>query len=75
MMVRSTYTDDPKAIEFNNIFWNTRNNHMYEKAVEFLADPEGRTYFIVVGAGHMQGDTGIITQLIKNGYNVERILN
>ncbi len=74
-MVKSTYTDDPKAVEFNTTFWNTRNNNMYERAKAFLADPENTTYFIVVGAGHMEGDTGIVTQLIENGYNVERILN
>jgi len=73
--VKASNSDDPKATEFNTIFWNTRNNHMYEKAKEFLADPEGRTYFIVVGAGHMEGDTGIVTQLARDGYDVERILH
>jgi len=74
-VVKAANSDDPKAIEFNTIFWNTRNDHMYEKAKEFLADPEGKTYFIVVGAGHMEGETGIVTQLVNDGYDVERIMH
>ena len=74
-MVKSTDSSTPEAVEFNTIFWNTRNNHMYEKTKEYLADPEKKVYFIVVGAGHMEGETGIVTQLTNNGYEVQRILN
>ncbi|HEX2945066.1 MAG TPA: TraB/GumN family protein [Clostridia bacterium] len=59
--------------EFNQIFWTSRNNNMYEKTKGYLADPEKKTYFIVVGAGHMEGKTGIVTQLKANGFKVEQI--
>ncbi|MGI6669736.1 MAG: TraB/GumN family protein [Acetivibrionales bacterium] len=65
---------DDRAKEFNHIFWTARNNNMFDKTMEFLSDPENKTYFIVVGAGHMGGDSGIITQLLKEpGIKVEQI--
>lgn len=59
--------------EFNQLFWTARNNNMYAKTRDYLADPARKTYFIVVGAGHMEGDTGIVTQLRENGIKVEQI--
>ena len=64
---------DAETKEFNHIFWNTRNNNMFDKTMEYLLDPANKTYFIVVGAGHMGGDSGIITQLKKSGVNVEQV--
>lgn len=64
---------DAETKEFNHIFWITRNNNMFDKTMEYLADPANDTYFIVVGAGHMGGDSGIITQLKESGINVEQV--
>jgi uncharacterized protein YbaP (TraB family) len=64
---------DAKTQEFNHIFWTARNNNMFAKTMEYLSDPANKTYFIVVGAGHMGGDSGIITQLKESGVNVEQV--
>ena len=59
--------------EFNNKMWEERDNNMTKKVKEYLNDSEN-TYFVVVGAGHMFGDTGIITQLEKEGiYKITQI--
>jgi len=59
--------------EFNNKMWEERDNNMTKKVKEYLNDSEN-TYFVVVGAGHMFGDTGIITQLEKEGiYEITQI--
>ncbi len=62
-----------EAKEYNEKLWTTRNDNMYQKTKTYLADPMKKTYFIVVGAGHMEGKNGIITQLEGNGYKVEQI--
>jgi uncharacterized protein YbaP (TraB family) len=58
--------------EFNEKLLTTRNDNMTKKVKEYLADPSKKTYFIVVGAGHMVGKNGIATQL-KDGYTIEQI--
>ena len=49
--------------EFNEKLFTSRNNNMAEKVKSYLADPENKTYMVVVGAGHMVGETGIVAQL------------
>lgn len=49
--------------EFNEKLFTSRNNNMAEKVKSYLADPEKKTYLVVVGAGHMVGETGIVAQL------------
>ncbi|WP_243467125.1 TraB/GumN family protein [Acetivibrio straminisolvens] len=58
--------------EFNEKMWTLRDNNMAEKVREYLADPENKTYFVVVGAGHMVGSSGIVAQL-EDEYKVEQI--
>lgn len=57
---------DESFQEFDKKMWEERDNNMTEKIKEYLVDSEN-TYFVVVGAGHMVGDTGIITQLEEEG--------
>lgn len=49
-----------------------RNAGMVEKIEGYLNSDDKQTYFIVVGALHMLGDDGIVTQLKKAGYTVEK---
>ncbi len=49
----------------------TRNNTMLAKIETYLKDKT--TYFLVVGAGHLVGEKGIIEQLIAKGYLVQQI--
>lgn len=47
----------------------TRNNEMSKKAEQYFQ--EGKNVFIVVGAAHIVGDTGMATQLANMGYDVK----
>lgn len=47
-----------------------RNANMVKKVKEYLNSDKKETYFVVVGALHMLGDDGIVTQLQKEGFNV-----
>ncbi|MDQ2085156.1 TraB/GumN family protein [Herbivorax sp. ANBcel31] len=65
--------DDEDLQEFNEKMWEERDNNMTEKIKEYLVDSQN-TYFVVVGAGHMIGDTGIITQLEAEGiYEITQV--
>jgi uncharacterized protein YbaP (TraB family) len=44
---------------------------MAEKIEEFLADDE--IYFVVVGAGHLVGENGLINLLKNQGYETEQL--
>lgn len=48
-----------------------RNRTMASKIEEFLKT--GQTYFVVVGAGHLIGDKGIIELLRRKGYRVQQL--
>ncbi|MCL1804974.1 MAG: TraB/GumN family protein [Clostridiales bacterium] len=66
--------EDPLDIEFNKIFLVDRNAGMAEKIHGFLSDEEDTAdYFVVVGAAHMLGKTGVVARLTDLGYKVERI--
>lgn len=64
--------NSPEAKEFNDKMWSQRNSNMSQKVKGYLADPDKKTYFVVVGAGHVNGTNGILTQL-KDGYKIEQI--
>lgn len=61
--------------EFNEKMWLTRNNNMSDKVYKMLKEDKEKDYLVVVGAGHMLNDTGIVKQLIDKGYKVEQVLN
>lgn len=71
-MVKDGNTQNEEEKEFNEKIWTARDSNMADKIREFLADPEGKTYFVVVGAGHMVGETGIVSQL-EDEYEIEQI--
>ena len=48
-----------------------RNKGMASKIEGYLKTKE--TYFVVVGAGHLVGDKGIIKMLKERGYSVEQL--
>ena len=48
-----------------------RNKNMASKIEDFLKTKE--TYFIIVGAGHLVGNRGIIELLRRSGYRVEQL--
>lgn len=48
-----------------------RNRHMASRIEDYLRTRE--TYFVIVGAGHLVGDRGIIEILKRKGYTVEQL--
>lgn len=59
--------EDP---EYYKALLSDRNIHMVKQIREYLNNDKKSTYFVVVGALHMLGDDGIVTQLQKEGFNV-----
>ncbi len=59
--------------EYVAAMWETRNNNMSTKVAQFLKEDSSNDYFVVVGAGHMLSETGIVQQLTNMGYTVEQI--
>jgi uncharacterized protein YbaP (TraB family) len=56
-----------------NQLLDQRNGPMADQIKTFLADDSVNDYFVVVGALHMVGETGIVAQLTEAGYTVERV--
>ena len=71
-ILKSTEAETEAMKEFNEKLWYSRDTNMAQKVRTYLADPEGKTYFVMVGAGHMVGENGVIDQL-DDDYKVEHI--
>lgn len=50
-----------------------RNTLMAERMVKFLRAEPQTTWFFAVGAGHLQGDKGILADLEKAGFKLTRV--
>ncbi len=48
-----------------------RNRNMVSKMEDFLRTKE--TYFVIIGAGHLVGNQGVIEKLREKGYAVEQL--
>ncbi|MBN1161752.1 MAG: TraB/GumN family protein [Dehalococcoidales bacterium] len=70
-IVFEALVEEPDMEPYYEIMYNQRNLHMVGKIVEFLADDE--VYFIVVGAGHLVGENGLVNLLQNMGYAVEQL--
>ena len=62
--------EHPELAPFYDRIYFARNAAMSERVQRFLAEP--RTRFVVVGAGHLVGDRGIVALLRARGCRVER---
>lgn len=71
-LMLDAFSENDAAVRslFDKLF-TVRNIEMTRQVEQFLAD--NREAFVVVGAGHMLGDSGMVAQLRKAGYQVERI--
>ncbi|GAA0375823.1 TraB/GumN family protein [Bacillus horti] len=58
--------------EYNRGMLIDRNIPMTDQIAEYLQSGDGNTYFVVVGAGHMLGEYGIVTLLEEKGFTVVR---
>ena len=63
--------EEPALAPYYEKMVDERNITMAEMIEEFLSDDE--TYFVVVGAGHLVGDNGLINILGERGYVTEQL--
>lgn len=66
--IRESYRDFPA---FGERLLGDRNRNWMPKIEKYLHS--GKTYFVVVGAGHMGGPEGLLALLKSRGYQVERL--
>lgn len=70
-LMNESLRDDPGSERIYRLFVTERNIAMAGRLEDLLA--QGGTYFVVVGAGHVVGEQGIIELLKASGYKVERL--
>lgn len=63
--------EEPGLSLYFEIAYEQRNKQMVSKIEGFLAGDE--VYFVVVGAGHMVGENGLINLLKNKGYVIEQL--
>lgn len=59
--------------ELNVKLFTERDPNMIRYAADYLSQGTGNTGILVVGAGHMIGETGVVQGLIDLGYTVELV--
>lgn len=62
--------EHPELAPFYERIFFSRNDAMRERVEQFLAEPGTR--FVVIGAGHLIGERGVVAQLRARGCRVER---
>ncbi len=70
IVTRSVSEDKRLSPIFEKIIYD-RNTKMASRIEDFLRT--GATYFVIVGAGHLVGDRGIVEILKRKGYLVEQL--
>jgi uncharacterized protein YbaP (TraB family) len=72
-VVFEALVDVPEMAPYYETMYDQRNYKMAQKIEEFLAND--KVYFIVVGAGHLVGEKGLINLLQNKGYTIEQLYN
>lgn len=57
---------------YNNLF-SQRDEHIFQKLITYLKSDSGKTYFVIVGAGHLVGKDGLLQMLEDNGYKTVQL--
>ncbi len=70
-LISRNLTEDKRLYSIYEKLIYQRNKNMVSKIEEFLKTKE--TYFVVIGAGHLVGDKGIIEILKNKGYSIEQL--
>lgn len=68
IIVRQSFDAGATSSKLYQVLFSDRNTAMTNKIDELLDD--GRTYFIVIGAGHLGGEQGVLKQLEAKGYTL-----
>ena len=71
LITRQSFDAGPVAEKIFKTLFTDRNIAMVNKFDELLAD--GRTYFVVIGAGHLAGEQGILKLLEAKGYKISQL--
>ena len=67
-MLREEFRDFPSL---GRRLIDARNRNWLPKIEGYLRS--GKTYFVVVGAGHMGGPSGLLAMLRARGYTIEQL--
>ena len=68
LLVRQSFDSGQLGSKLFQLFYLDRNERMTNRLVDLLND--GRSYFVVVGSGHLCGAKGILKLLEQKGYTV-----
>lgn len=72
-MNKQSESESETAKAFNKMLFGKRDRGMADK-IETMLEAEGsKTYFIVIGAGHLTYENTVRDNLVKDGYEVEFI--
>jgi uncharacterized protein YbaP (TraB family) len=70
-VITSSARDYPQLEPLLTKLFDDRNTAMTAKIERFLQTP--KSYFVAVGAGHLVGDQGILSQLRRKNFMVEQL--
>jgi uncharacterized protein len=70
-LITSSVRDYPQLEPLMTKLIDDRNTTMTAKIERFLQTP--KSYFVAVGAGHLVGDQGILSQLQRKNFKVEQL--
>jgi uncharacterized protein len=70
-VITSNVRDYPQLKPLMTTLFDDRNTAMTAKIERFLQTP--KSYFVAVGAGHLVGDKGILSQLRRKNFRVEQL--
>lgn len=65
--------ENPELEAYYRALFDTRNKGMEEGIAKALARKEISTLFVVVGAGHLIGERGLVEMMKHKGYEIERL--
>ena len=70
-LITSGTREHPQLKPLMTTLFDDRNTAMTAKIEHFLQTP--KSYFVAVGAGHLVGDKGILSQLRRKNFGVEQL--
>ena len=70
-LITSSVRDYPQLKPLMTELFDDRNTAMAAKIERFLQMP--KCFFVAVGAGHLVGDQGILSQLRRKNFRVEQL--
>lgn len=70
-MMTQSMAEDNRLSSIYEVLVYDRNKKMASKVEDFLRTKE--TYFVIVGAGHLVGEKGIVEILKAKGYSIEQM--